>query len=640
MTTQSLPHQATASIGLSWALFYASIKLAVFPVQFVFENGACSCGNTACSRIGKHPMTLNGFKDATTEENTVRYYFEGEPEANVGIRCGSESGIVVLDVDVKSGGPASLSELVAEHGALPVTPRVRTGGGGTHYYFRHPGAGMVIPNRQGMRPGLDLRGDGGYVVAPPSNHTEAVYEFEAGQGLGDVQLAAMPQWLLALALVEAAAHAPSGVPAPSNDGQSIPSGERNASLFALACAMRAKGMSRSGIDAAVRAENVARCQPPLGEGEVAKIVSATMKYPAGVAPRGRMVSALPRDEVVQQTKAAFESAADPKVSTEAVSFVVQGLVAERGITLITGKPKTSGKSTLVAHMLAKIVEGQHFIGLPVQRTPVVVLTEERTTFVELLRRSGLMGRDDVRFLRWDPSRDATFSEQMMAAKSVAKDIGAQLIIVDTLAQFIGLRGDAENDPGSVLDGVKPLQDAAKDGYAVVVVHHEKKSGGGVGDSSRGSTAITGAVDIILSVSRPEGQTSPKVRVIHTLSRYPATPDVLFVELTEHGYERRDEAGVVTAAVEKVLLDAAPDGEANAASITALIAGAVPAIKESTARKVANQLLADGKLLRKGDGKKGSPHLFWRAQQVSFRTTPSPGEAESNPGPSAQPELAH
>ncbi len=637
MNTSNLVHQATASIALAWALFYASLKLAVFPVHFITDDGSCSCGDAQCNRAGKHPMTSNGFKDATTDASMVRYYFEGEPDANVGVRSGSESGIVVVDVDVKSGGPASLAALVAQHGALPVTPTVRTGGGGAHYYFRHPGRDVVVPNRQAMRPGIDLRGDGGYFIAPPSNHVQGEYAFEPGRRLDEVALASMPSWLIEMAC------RPNGVVVlpPVTGGVDVPvisSGERNATLFALASAMRGKGMSRSGIEAALRAENAARCQPALTDSEVAHIVASVMKYPPGAVPRSRMHSAPLREEVVRQTRAQFESAADPKVSTEAVSFLVRGLVAERSITLITGKPKVSGKSTLVAHMVAKVIDGQHFLGLQVQKTPVVVLTEERTTFVELLRRSGLMGRDDVRFLRWDPSRDATFAEQMLAAKGVATEIGAKLIVVDTLAQFVGLRGDSENDPGSALESLKPIQDAAKDGFAVVVVHHEKKSGGGVGDSSRGSTAFTGAVDVILSVARPEGQTSPKVRVINSLSRYPATPDVLFVELTDHGYERREEASVVTAAVEKVLLEGAPDEEAGAAAILTLISGTT--FKESTARKAANQLVADGKLRRKGEGKKGDPHLYWRPD--SCHTTPSPeGAASSNSAaPTSTPPFAH
>ena len=80
----------------------------------------------------------------------------------------SGTGIVIFDIDKGHGGEDSLQRLQARHAALPRTPEVRTGGGGRHLYFRYPG--MMLRNRTGLAPGLDLRAEGGYVVAPPSLH--------------------------------------------------------------------------------------------------------------------------------------------------------------------------------------------------------------------------------------------------------------------------------------------------------------------------------------------------------------------------------------------------------------------------------------------------------------------------------------
>ncbi len=420
--------------------------------------------------------------------------------ANIAIRTGAASGIVVVDIDPRHGGQDSFDEFVAKHGLPPATPMVKTGSGGLHIYFRHPGG--HVGNRQDMLPGIDVRGDGGYVLAPWSNHVDGDYDFVAGHGFADLSFADMPPALLDLVL----GITPSS--AGANGEASILDGQRNTTLFGLAASMRSKGAGREAITAALTTENRVRCSPPLPDGAINKIVTSVMKYPAGSLPKARFDSALLREEVVRKTILAFETANDPKLADEKVKWVVSDLVAEGGITLITGKPKLSGKSTFVSHMVARIMDGRDFLGSTTKKSPVVILTEERTTFVELLRRAGTHGRPDLKFLRYDPSREATFAEQMAAAMEVAKETGAKVLVVDTLAQFASWRGDAENDTGSALESLRPLQDAAKAGLAVIVVHHEKKSGGGVGDSSRGSTALAGGVDAILSIHRPEGQGSP------------------------------------------------------------------------------------------------------------------------------------
>lgn len=125
----------------------------------------------------KRPLTPNGFKDATTCEDKIKEWWSKWPFANIGIRTGAESEIIVLDVEVKNGaqGLESLAEFESEFGPPPPTLRVRTPSGGLHLYFKHPGG--KIKNRTGFRPGLDLRGDGGYIVAPPSQIDGVSYQW-------------------------------------------------------------------------------------------------------------------------------------------------------------------------------------------------------------------------------------------------------------------------------------------------------------------------------------------------------------------------------------------------------------------------------------------------------------------------------
>lgn len=152
------------------ALQYAGLGWPVFPVHSL-RNHVCTCGNAACKNVGKHPMTIEGFKQATTDITTVNQWWADHSYANIGIRTGRRpegAGIVVLNVDAKHGGMESLRRLEAEHDKLPETPTVATGGGGYHYLFEHPG--VEVSNRQNMLAGLDVRGDGGYIVASPSSH--------------------------------------------------------------------------------------------------------------------------------------------------------------------------------------------------------------------------------------------------------------------------------------------------------------------------------------------------------------------------------------------------------------------------------------------------------------------------------------
>jgi len=131
---------------------------------------------------------------ATSDPSMIVGWFDNYPDANIGIACGKRSGIIVLDVDAAHGGYESLSKLIEAHGNLPVTPVSKTGSGGEHIFFKHPG--IEIRNSAGkLGAGLDIRGDGGYVVAPPSLHPNGnVYEWVVRPS--QVELAEMPEWMI------------------------------------------------------------------------------------------------------------------------------------------------------------------------------------------------------------------------------------------------------------------------------------------------------------------------------------------------------------------------------------------------------------------------------------------------------------
>ena len=147
---------------LTAALAYARHGIPVLPVHTPEPGGGCSCDRgVRCERPGKHPRLRHGLTEASTDPRLIELWWHRWPRANVGLRTG-----VVMDVaDVDSAqGWHGLCHLLG--GEPPAGPRVRTGSGGWHFWFRPMGHG----NRVGVLPGLDWRGAGGYVVAPPSRH--------------------------------------------------------------------------------------------------------------------------------------------------------------------------------------------------------------------------------------------------------------------------------------------------------------------------------------------------------------------------------------------------------------------------------------------------------------------------------------
>lgn len=117
---------------------------------------------------GKVPRTARGFKDATVNEEQIKKWWALWPDAGIGISTGKPSGLFIVDIDPRNGGDETIAALQVEHGKLPLTRMVRTGGDGLHIYLRLPDGEREWVKQLG--PGVDVKADGGYVVGPPSLH--------------------------------------------------------------------------------------------------------------------------------------------------------------------------------------------------------------------------------------------------------------------------------------------------------------------------------------------------------------------------------------------------------------------------------------------------------------------------------------
>jgi hypothetical protein len=179
---------------------YARRGWAVLPLWWPTATRDCACGLPDCESTGKHPvrrLVPHGLRDASADLEAIEEWWRLYPHANVGIRTGASSGLVVLDVDGEAGRLAVRGQ-VAHHGRFDAV-WVQTGSRGWHAYFAHPGGS--VPNSAGrLGVGLDVRGDGGYVVAPPSRHRSGgTYRWIDARGAGKLPLA--PGWLLELAVL-------------------------------------------------------------------------------------------------------------------------------------------------------------------------------------------------------------------------------------------------------------------------------------------------------------------------------------------------------------------------------------------------------------------------------------------------------
>src|SRR5438067_5020800 len=266
---------------------YASRGWPLVPVYAPTASG-CSCGDPNCKSAGKHP-TVSGW---TERQFPPQAWANGTP-GNIGIVTGARSGVVVVDVD--AGGEETLAQLEREHGKLPATVEARTGSGGRHLLFKHPGILVRNDAKKRLGPGLDVRGDGGFIVAAPSLHKSGKrYAWTPGAAPWERELADLPPWLLARLREPARSPLPLQVrrpaeaaadvfaratPYPAKMDPAIQGADGSGALWRAAQAMvRGFRLSEADAYALIAAEYNPRCVPPWSEKELRhKIKDATEK---------------------------------------------------------------------------------------------------------------------------------------------------------------------------------------------------------------------------------------------------------------------------------------------------------------------------------------------------------------------------
>jgi hypothetical protein len=624
----------------SAALLYASVGWLLVPLHTPGADGACDChqpdaGDRATHPIGKHPRTRHGLADATTDTDTIVRWWQMWPDANIGVDL-ARSGLV----DVAPDSIEWFAEFTAR--GLPPTLRFASGGGeghAHHLYARPEGCAIYRDCQTGE---YDVMSNG-YAVMPPSLHVSGrTYTWESPAD-GVVLTTARepsPAWVIKLlnersrrTVAAQAVERDTDAPPVELRGEALerwygrvfeakPSGavNRSDSLWKITVDL---------LEAGCNPKNPALLESVLAERDAAlgwekftnrrdihtryRIIVA--RAVAGQGPGRIRLKPKPKPEPQSQLGLFMTAAELADVEEEEIRWYAFGQVGSGLVTELDGKVKQAGKSTLLAALCRSILEGEHWLGQPTRYTPIVYLTEQSgPSFKRNLKRAGLLGRHDLHVLLWSKVLGWKWEDVVMLARRKAAAVGAGILIVDTLGQFSGVRGDGENSSGSAMVVMEPLQAAASDELAVVVSRHDRKSGGDVGDSGRGSSAYAGAVDVILHLQRLPGDREGKERqrLLEAISRFEETPDQTLIELgADEPYEYRAIGDVeVVRAVHlraEVLANLAtdPDLGLGLTDLRELLS-----CDRSMLSRTLWELMKERLIGRTGDGKRGDPHKYF------------------------------
>ena len=425
-----------------------------------------------CKPRGKAPATPHGCKDATADPAQIATWWDGTYLYNVGFAAGN--GIVVLDVDVNHAagkyGDETLASMERQYGSLPETWTCLTGGGGIHYYFRCDDPALTVGT--GFAPGLDYRGNGGYVIVPPSVHKNGrEYEWDAAHTPHNTELAPLPDWLHTLML--------NGRETGSTPRREVPEkvaeGSRNDFLFRLAASLRSKGLTVEEITAAVMEANKGRCSPPLPDSEIKALCNSTGRYDQG-RPEDR--AERPRPSIVKASQVPYE----PPRWTIAPYI-------QRGKGTLIQADNGTGKTAFVCAIAAHVSTGQALMAIPVETPGNVLLLSVEDDLPVLRGRIEASGGDldKCHFL----TNAAGLSFNSPEVEEAVKQVQARLVIFDPLQAFMGAKVDMFRANETRPELAKLFEMCDRNDCACIIIAHTGKT---TGDKSPVNRAL-GSVDI-------------------------------------------------------------------------------------------------------------------------------------------------
>jgi hypothetical protein len=583
---------------------------------------------------------MHGLADASDNPQVIERWWGMWKNANIAIALEPSQ---LVDI-----APDSLqwwSEFVARCGTQPDTLSFASGGGEghEHWLFARPeGCPAYRLTESGK---FDILSHG-YCIAPPSLHRSGQrYRWlPDGRPPTAWPTLAAPAW--AVDMLRSKQRPPGGETVRSDDeggppldlrGEALerwygrlyernPQGEldRSYSLWWLAVALLEAGARPSFAEQLLAERDVALGWEKFSERRDAsaryRIIvdrAVASKGPRRVRLNGHTVFSNGHVTATPQPAVWTNGGDLEDMEDEDVTWFAHGMLGGGLLSELDGKVKQAGKTTLILAMTRAILEGETFLGQDTVYSPVVYLTEQSApSFKRNLRRAGLLGRRDLHILLWNRVVGWKWPDIVAEARRKAIDVGARVIVVDTLSQFSGIRGDNENSSGAAMQVMEHLQALSADKLAVLVSRHDRKSGGDVGDSGRGSSAYAGVADVILHLQRLMGRVATgreRQRLLEGISRFEETPDKLLIELAQHEpytYTALGDVDVLRSqTLRREILATLPNNPDDGLS-TAELKEAVAAKHEDLLR-VLNELIRERLVLKVGLGKKNDPFRYYQ-----------------------------
>lgn len=593
------PRGKTMSEPLTAALTYLDRGFSVVPIQ---------------PREKKPLVPWEQSQTRRATEDEINTWWSKWPDANVGIVTGAISGLVVIDLDTPEAKD-KLKELFSSFD-FSAAPRSRTGKG-WQLFFRH--SGVTIPNRAGILPGLDVRGDGGYVVAPPSIHPNGkVYKWEVPIS---GELPKLPVELFKL-ISPPASNGEHGYRQRFNATQAlagVPEGQRDETLFKLACKLRGADVPRDMTESLIL-EAARNCEPPFPEREaLAKVHHTYGRYEAGgkddTPPLGNSFPHL-REKTVRNKISLVTWREFLESVPEEIESTIEGLLPDIGLAVLGGRGK-HGKSTLVTHALRAIASGRPFLEHKTKQKPVVYVNYEMLDdYFQTLLRAGDSPDHAYTISRPEPILSlATVEAIIEEAKSPSG-----VLVIDSFRGAFKLQGEAENSAGGAGVILRSLQDiAVKTGWLILVIHHSNRGSKEGTDSISGTSDWIAAPDVIWTWARPDpdknGMLTLEGRIppVEPIAVKLTIEDCVYIGTVKDDKEQTDFETILEALTE----------EEQAAEAIAEVTRLPP----GTVRVRLEALYRQGLVSKAGKGKKGDPFRWSKihsAQNLSYSAQTNTG----------------
>lgn len=418
----------------------------------------------------KDPITPHGFKDATLDEAQIRVWWSKWPNANIGIPTGIRHW--VFDVDPRNGGDDSLMGLVAQYGALADTIQQITGGGGSQRFYEPPDQ-MKIGCHTAVWPGIDIKGEGGYVVVPPSIHPSGnPYIWDGADPITKQTIAPANPWLLSeINKRTNGHHEPFELP------EKIAKGTQHTTLFKMGASMRRKGCGYAEILEALWQVNQKHCDEPGPRENIEKLAESVCKqYPAGDGPSGNGAAAAPKKEFVLPKPRSVRELREAALALPAP--LIEDLLPRRGLALMTGAQR-AGKTIFAAQVAIALATNKPLMGnyRLCANGPVIVMEKDDpagdATFKDIYDKSDVPKDAPIDYYGKQEIPIALGSGFCEWLEIIIPRAGAVLVVLDSYTALRGERksgGDIVHIERGEIEELDAL--AKKLGCLILLLHHE------------------------------------------------------------------------------------------------------------------------------------------------------------------------